>query len=87
MIRKITIVDQIAAMNEEAITLDGLDAAIVGITTAGSVAYSVSRILKILMDRDGMDAEEADEFFGFNIECLGLGEFTPIFIHEKNEIV
>jgi hypothetical protein len=82
MIRKINKSDLIAASNEEAIVLDGLDEAIIGVTTTGVAAYSVEKILSILMTRDGMDADDAVEFFGYNIECLGLGEFTPIFIEE-----
>jgi hypothetical protein len=34
------------------------------------------------MDRDGMSHEEALEFFGFNIECAHVGEFTPIYMWE-----
>ena len=80
MIREITKSDLIAEHNEEAIVLDGLDEAIVGITTTGIVAYSVDEILNILITRDDMHPDEARDFFGYNIECLNIGQYSPIFI-------
>jgi hypothetical protein len=32
------------------------------------------------MERDGLDEEEANEFFGFNIECVYLGDFMPVYV-------
>lgn len=44
------------------------------------VAYDVDKIIKIMIERDGMSYEEAFEFFEFNILGAWVGEFTPIFI-------
>ena len=56
-------------------TADGFDKAVVGtITSYGrgeTVLYSTEKILEIMMQRDGMSADEALEFFHFNI----LGSF------------
>ena len=52
---------------EELTTASGLDDAIIGVGVRCSqppvVIYSVDRVIKILMDRDGMTNDEAIEFF------------------------
>jgi len=68
---------------DEFLFLDGLDDAIVGVINKDEVAvvvYSISSIIKILMDRDDMDMEEAWEYFYYNIKYAYVGEKTPIFI-------
>ena len=59
---------------ENLVTYDGLDEAIVGIVRSFNsptkVTYSFTKIIDILMAQ-GMDAEEAIDYFGFNIEGLG----------------
>tara|TARA_R100000458_G_C8256159_1_gene232286 strand:- start:697 stop:960 length:264 start_codon:yes stop_codon:yes gene_type:complete len=64
---------------------DGLDKAIIGITDGSfdtniRLVYDIDKCIKILMDRDGMDREEALEFFTFNISGAYVGEGTPIFM-------
>ena len=67
---------------------DGFDEAIIGTTTKGLAVYSVSAIVEILMRRDGMDDEEAMEYFYFNIDGAYMGEETPLFVHlEDPEII
>ena len=44
------------------------------------VAYSVSKILDIMIERDGMTYEEALEFYEFNISGAWMGDYTPIYI-------
>jgi len=44
--------------------------------------YSVERVLKVLM-QDGMDEEEAQEWFDFNIIGAWLGAGTPIYMYES----
>lgn len=76
--------DVIEDINPEAVLLDGLETAIIGITRNGVVAYSISGIIDILMTKKhgNMSYNTAREFFDYNIGCLGAGEFTPIFIEE-----
>ena len=63
---------------------DGLDEAILGVAyRAGSdpvMAYDISKVIKILMERDGMSRDEAVEFYGFNIEQAHVGPGTPCWI-------
>ncbi len=79
--------DEISEMNPDALSCDGFDEAIIGLGTRIGmelvVAYDVEKIIGILMSRDGMEYEEAYEFYEFNIFGRWLGEFTPIFITTK----
>lgn len=59
---------------------DGLGEALIGITTKGLAVYDSYKVIAILMARDGMDEEEAIEFFEYNIDGSYVGEQTPIFI-------
>lgn len=60
------------------------DAAIIGMAErAGGlcvVAYDSDACIAALMDADGMDFDEAVEFFEFNTKGAYLGDGTPIFI-------
>ncbi len=76
--------EQIAEMNPDALLCDGFDDAIIGLASRVGmtlvVAYDTNKIIDILMKRDGMDEEEALEYFYFNIEGAWMGENTPVFI-------
>ena len=71
----------IAVHNPEALFADGHDHAIMGYSTDGRVIYSVDLIVEGLMK--DMSHEEAVEYFGFNIECAYVGEYTPIYMYEE----
>lgn len=75
-------------LDEDAITFDGFDAAIIGYggqyTGKRLVAYDRARMIDILMADGPMTWEEAEEYLSFNVECLWAGEGTPIII-ERTE--
>ena len=77
------LLESITEFNPEARLADGFDDSILGYDTKGRVIYSVNSILDTLVNRDGMDYDEAQEYFGFNIECAYVGEYTPIYMHEE----
>ena len=77
------LLESITEFNPEAKLADGFDDSILGYDTKGRVIYSVNSILDTLVNRDGMDYDEAREYFGFNIECAYIGEYTPIYIYEE----
>ena len=85
-----SIQETIFEINEEALVCDGFDDAIIGmaerINLGPVVAYSVEKIIEILMKRDGMDYEEAYEFYSFNIVGAWMGEFTPVFVENIIDI-
>jgi hypothetical protein len=71
-------------MEEELLTADGFDKAMLGITKDNIAVYSVSKAIHILIDRDGMDYEEALEFLEFNTIHTYVGEQTPIWVYTTN---
>jgi len=75
--------ETIAEHNPEAMFADGFDNALMGYSSDGKAVYSVDMIIGTLMNRDGMTNEEAVEYFGFNIECAYVGEYTPIYMYEE----
>ena len=67
----------------ELLCADGFDAAIVGIGerfTSWFVVYDYDKVIEILMTRDGMDHEDAIEWYEFNIVGAWVGENTPCFV-------
>jgi hypothetical protein len=90
--------EEIADINPDALVCDGFDEAIIGmaerINLGPVVAYSVDKIIEILMkdmEVDEEDLEEGDsienlkyqmayEHFEYNIKGAWMGEFTPVFI-------
>jgi len=63
---------------------DGFDNAVIGVTSLPNgpnvLVYDKSQVINILVNRDGMTMDEAEEFFSFNIECAYVGETTPLFV-------
>ena len=77
------LLESITEFNPEAKLADGFNDSILGYDTKGRVIYSVNSILDTLVNRDGMNYDEAQEYFGFNIECAYVGEYTPIYMYEE----
>lgn len=67
------------------------DAAILGVAErigmSPIVAYDTAKIIDILCERDGMEGDEAAEFFEFNIAGAYVGDRTPIFIAQLHSIL
>jgi hypothetical protein len=76
--------EQISEWNPDALICDGFDDAIIGmaerINLGPVVAYSVDKIINIMIERDGMTYEEAMEYYDYNILGSWMGDNTPIFI-------
>jgi hypothetical protein len=71
-------------MNKDRIMIaDGFDEAFVGIGQQYNryfAIYDRDACIKILMERDGMDEYEAEEYFEFNVTGAWVGHGTPIFV-------
>lgn len=71
-------------MDDGLMLLDDLDDAFIGVTRRcgeSTVAvYSWERIAEILVERDGMDYDEAAEFIDYNILGAWMGEQTPMIL-------
>jgi len=70
---------------------DGFDEAIIGqayvwvVENGGGsqhnvLVYDAEKMRSILMERDGMTAEEAREYIEFNVEGAYMGTGTPIYV-------
>ena len=69
---------------EEILTADGFDDAIVGLARRPgfvAVAYDVNKMLEIMMD-GGMTPDDAREFFEFNVVDAWMGDNTPVYIED-----
>ena len=80
-----TLMELVASHNEEAVLADGFDEAFIGMVDrcglpAPVVLYDKGKCIQILIDRDGMTYEDAEEFFDFNVTGACVGEYTPMFL-------
>jgi len=80
-----TLTELVASHNEEAVLADGFDEAFIGMVErcglpAPVVLYDKGKCIQILIDRDGMTYEDAEEFFDFNVTGAWVGEYTPMFL-------
>jgi hypothetical protein len=63
---------------EEFLIADGFDDAIIGVDESSMrLIYSVTKCIEILVN-EGMEYEEALEYFDYNVKCAYFGEKTPI---------
>ena len=75
--------DTISELNPEAMLADGFDDSLAGYDSHGRAIYFADSIIQTLIERDGMESEEAMEYFSFNIECAFVGDYTPIYMWEE----
>ena len=71
-------------MDESALLMDGFDEAFIGfsrrINEPMLAVYSYDKLIKVCMERDGMEYEEAVEYVDFNVIGAWVGEQTPIIV-------
>lgn len=69
---------------DDLVLMDGYDDALAGVVFRFGMqpiaCYNKEKVLQIMQDRDGMDYEEALEFYEFNQIGAWLGDRTPCFI-------
>ena len=62
----------------------GFDDAIIGVGRRcgrpNIVAYDVEKVIQILVDRDGLSREDAEEYYEFNVVGAWVGEMTPLWV-------
>ena len=64
--------------DEQFLIADGLDDAVIGLDESTMrLIYSTSKSIQILME-NGLNPEDAIEFFEYNIKGAYMGEKTPI---------
>ena len=76
--------NELKEINPEALLADGFEDAYIGwcevFNRPPLAAYDRDKRIEILMERDGMDYEEAEEYFNFNVSGSWVGENTPVYI-------
>lgn len=83
--------DDIAALASdhdfEVLLADGFEDAFIGFAERCSsspvAVYDYANAVKILVNRDGMSEEEAEEYLQFNVLGAYVGEQTPWFVTVK----
>ena len=67
---------------------DGFDNAIIGVgernNTDSMIVYDYDKMVKVLVTRDDMSYEEAEEYIDYNIVGAWIGDTTPIIVTKKN---
>jgi hypothetical protein len=85
----VTLREQIAEENPEALFADGLDEALVGMAVrCGQPAlavYDYAKAVEAFMARDGMTYEEAVEWMDFNVVGAWFGPHTPVWLRRPEE--
>jgi len=65
---------------DDALKLDGLNEAIIGISTQGYLVYCYDKIVDVIMNNGEMDRGEAIEFADYNVVGLdGNGNWTIVY--------
>lgn len=70
-------------MSDQILLADGFEEAFIGIGQQFNrhfAIYDRDKCIRVLMERDGMDEDEAEEFFEFNVAGAWVGHGTPIFV-------
>lgn len=73
----------LAEINPDALLADGYEDALIGTATQFNTTvalYDRGICIRILMERDRMSQEEAEDFFTFNTLGAWVGPMTPIFV-------
>jgi hypothetical protein len=78
------LMDFLSEENPEALLADGFEDAFIGICEVFNrpllAAYDRRKCIDILMTRDGMTEEDAEEYFSFNVSGAWLGDGTPVYV-------
>jgi len=79
---KLEIINEyLEGLDISSLSADGFDDAIIGIH-GEKIVYSTTKCIEILITRDKMNKEDAEEYFDFNVEGAYVGENTPIFVND-----
>ena len=75
--------------DEEIMLMDGFEEAFIGLSKRCGqptlATYSFIKMMEILVERDDMTWEEADEYIMYNCEGAWMGDLTPIILHQYED--
>jgi len=69
---------------DEVLLADGFEDAFLGICEIFGrppvAAYDRDKCMEVLVERDGMEYDEAVEYFDFNVSGAWVGDLTPVYL-------
>jgi len=74
--------DRLAEEYPDLLRMDGFDDAILGVVERiglQTVCYDLNKVIEILM-KQGMDEQDAWDWYQFNMVGAWVGEATPVFL-------
>jgi hypothetical protein len=82
--------DEYFTDSEQSVLLaDGFDDALIGFSEQIGrpvlAVYAWNKMIDILVERDGMDLDDALDFLEFNVVSAWMGEGTPIIVKPLDE--
>jgi len=88
------LLEEISILNENALKPDGFESCVVGMLRRFNepplVLLDANKCIRVLVERDEMEEDEARDFFEFNTIGAWVGEGTPAFvehlIHDTTEV-
>lgn len=84
-----SIEEELAELNPDAMLADGFEGALIGIGLQFNrhlAVYDYETCVQILMSRDGLSRQDADEYMDFNVLGAYVGENTPVFIFFRTQV-
>jgi len=87
MFTHVDYVDQVTILNPMAIVLDGLDEAVIGITSDEKpvLVYGMEKCIETVMKTNDMKYNDAYEWLEYNSFHTYYGDYSPIFINEDSD--
>ena len=78
------IIDELREANPDALLATGLEDALIGYTINTHfnhvAVYSSQKCVEVLVKRDGMTHEEAEEYLEHNTYCAYVGPHGPLYV-------
>lgn len=62
------------------LTADGFDSCLIGKDSKERAIYDADAMISVMVERDDMTREDAEEFFWFNIDGAYMGDDTPVYV-------
>ena len=87
--RRAIVQEYLEAHGDSAVVADGWDDCIVGLVDTDSaprVVYDLSAMRQVLMDRDGMTYQEAQEYLSYNVLGAFVLDPMPIYLERVDHL-
>ena len=81
--------EHLARVDDEVLFADGFEEALMGFGEVGGkfvAVYDREKCVEILMTRDSLSAEDAIEYFNFNVTGAYVGPHTPAFVTDLRAV-